>query len=68
MRRTGKGLVSMSNSGHSSEEHGNVESNPEDLGHPGGTLVIVVVFGALFALAWLVFYLFLFLQRGAPHS
>jgi len=26
------------------------------------------VFGVLFGLAWLAMYLFLFLQRGAPHS
>jgi len=58
----------MSNSGHLSEEHGNVDDNLKDLGHPQGTLVIVAVFGAVFALAWLVFYLFLFLPRGAPHS
>ena len=38
------------------------------LGHPRGTLVIVIVFGLLFGLAWLAMYLFLFLQRGAPHS
>jgi len=57
----------MFNPGHSSEEP-NVENNLEDLGHPRGTLVIVAVFGALFALAWLAFYLLLFLQRGAPHS
>jgi len=40
----------------------------EEFGHPRGTLVIVAVFGAVFALAWVAFYLFLFLQRGAPHS
>ena len=36
--------------------------------HPRGTLAIVLVFGALFALAWLAMYLLIFLQRGAPHS
>jgi hypothetical protein len=35
-------------------------------GHPRGTLAIVIVFGALFALAWFSTYLFLFLERGAP--
>jgi hypothetical protein len=35
--------------------------------HPRGTLAIVAVFGALFALGWLVMFLFVFLQRGAPH-
>jgi len=36
--------------------------------HPRGTLVIVIVFGILFVLAWLATYLFVFLERGAPHS
>jgi len=58
----------MSSTGHSSEERGSAGDNLEDLGHPRGTLVIVAIFGALFALAWLAFYLLLFLQRGAPHS
>ena len=44
------------------------ESPSEDLGHPRGTLVIVIIFGLLFGLAWLGMYLFLFLERGAPHS
>jgi hypothetical protein len=60
-------FVPMSNTGHSSENRGKVETSLEDFGHPRGTLVIVGVFGALFALAWLVMYLCLFLQRGAPH-
>jgi len=58
----------MSDPGHSSEKRGNVENSPEDFGHPRGTLVVVIVFGLLFGLAWLAMYLFLFLQRGAPHS
>jgi hypothetical protein len=58
----------MSNGGHLSEEREGAKDNLEDFGHPRGTLVIVALFGALFALAWLVFYVFLFLQRGAPHS
>jgi len=58
----------MPDTGHSSERRGNVENSPEDFGHPRGTLVIVIVFGLLFGLAWLAMYLFLFLQRGAPHS
>jgi hypothetical protein len=37
-------------------------------GHPRGTLVIIILFGLLFALGWLWVYLFLFLERGAPHS
>jgi hypothetical protein len=58
----------MSGSGRTSETRGKVENSSEDLGHPRGTLVIVIVFGLLFGLAWLAMYLFLFLQRGAPHS
>jgi len=41
------------------------ESN--DVGHPRGTLAIVFVFGALFAVGWLAVYFFLFISRGAPH-
>ncbi len=33
--------------------------------HPVGTLAIVLVFGALFALGWLALYFGLFLPRGA---
>jgi hypothetical protein len=39
----------------------------KDVGHPRGTLVIVIVFGLLFALAWLATYFFVFIERGAPH-
>lgn len=35
--------------------------------HPRGTLAIVIVFGALFALGWFAMYVWLFLGRGAPH-
>lgn len=42
--------------------------DPGDLGHPRGTLVIVILFALLFGLAWLGTYLFLFLGRGAPHG
>ena len=42
------------------------DPSPEDLGHPRGTLAIVVLFGLLFALAWLFTYVFVFLERGAP--
>jgi len=52
---------------HSSQKPESVEHSPEEFGHPRGTLVIVIVFGLLFGLAWLAMYLF-FLQRGAPHS
>jgi hypothetical protein len=43
-------------------------SDPDDPGHPRGTLAVVAIFGLLFALAWLLMYVFLFLERGAPHS
>ena len=36
-----------------------------DIGeHPKGTLLIVGVYGALFALGWLILYFFVFLPRG----
>lgn len=38
----------------------------EDFGHPRGTLVIVILYGLLFALGWLGLYVFQFLGRGAP--
>jgi hypothetical protein len=50
-----------------SEPSGTVDDLPPDLGHPRGTLVIVMLFGLLFGLAWLSTYLFVFLERGAPH-
>ena len=37
-----------------------------DESHPRGTLAIVAVLGAFFALGWLAMFLFLFLERGAP--
>jgi len=57
----------MSGTENSLENRGNAENVPENLGHPRGTLVIVIIFGLLFGLAWLAMYLFMFLQRGAPH-
>jgi hypothetical protein len=39
----------------------------KDVGHPRGTLAIVIVFGLLFALAWFATYFFVFIERGAPH-
>jgi hypothetical protein len=39
----------------------------QEVGHPRGTLAIVIVFGLLFALAWLATYIFVFIERGAPH-
>jgi hypothetical protein len=43
------------------------DSNHEELGHPRGTLAIVIVFGSLFLLGWLAMYVYMFLQRGATH-
>lgn len=41
--------------------------DPEALGHPRGTLVIVLLFGLLFGLGWVAMYVYGFLARGAPH-
>jgi len=51
-----------------SELPDSADLDPEQLGHPRGTLVIVVIFGVLFGLAWLAMYLFLFLARATTHS
>lgn len=58
----------MPASGDSSKHSQSDEAPLEDFGHPRGTLVIVTLFGALFALGWLAMYLLRFLERGAPHS
>jgi hypothetical protein len=42
------------------------ETDPE-FEHPRGTLAIVIVFGALFALGFFVMYGWVFLARGATH-
>jgi hypothetical protein len=42
--------------------------DPAVLEHPRGTLAIVLVFGLIFALGWVAVYVFVFLQRGVPHS
>src|SRR5678815_14012 len=39
-----------------SELPDSADLDPEQLGHPRGTLVIVVIFGVLFGLAWLAMY------------
>jgi hypothetical protein len=57
----------MDDASQPSKEPGNTESFPEDLGHPRGTLVVVALFGGLFALGWLLIYLWVFLQRGGLH-
>ncbi|MEM7049430.1 MAG: hypothetical protein AAF604_07210 [Acidobacteriota bacterium] len=36
------------------------------VGHPKGTLLIVGLYGALFALGWLALFFLEFLPRGAP--
>lgn len=45
------------------------EEAPEvvDVGHPRGTLAIVVIYGLLFALGWLALYFVEFVPRGTPH-
>lgn len=42
------------------------EALREELGHPRGTLAIVIIYGLLFAVIWLALYIFQFLARGAP--
>lgn len=37
------------------------------VGHPRGTLAIVIIFGVLFLLGWVAMYVFRFLEHGAPH-
>ncbi len=45
------------------------EPHDPDLGrHPRGTLVIVLIYGILFAAGWLLFYFRLFLPRGPVAS
>ena len=46
----------------------NEKAPAEDFGHPRGTLTIVGIFGALFALGWIAMYVLRFLGRGAPHG
>ncbi len=41
--------------------------DPADLGHPRGTLAIVIVYGLLFALGWLAFYFVGFTGQGTTH-
>lgn len=37
----------------------------QQIGHPRGTLLIVAIFGLLFALGWIAFYVLGFMSRGA---
>ena len=40
--------------------------NDSDLGkHPKGTLALIGLYGLLFAVGWLVVFLFIYLPRGA---
>jgi len=39
----------------------------KNVGHPRGTLAIVIIYAVLFGLAWLGMYLYMFLPRGLPH-
>lgn len=50
------------------EEAGPPADSPslEELGHPRGTLAIVLIYGALFALGWCLLYFVEFIPRGAP--
>lgn len=37
------------------------------VGHPRGTLAIVIVFAVLFAAGWFTMFLLRFMEQGAPH-
>ena len=43
------------------------EERLKEIGHPRGTLAIVLIYAGLFALGWLGLYVGTFLGRGAPH-
>ena len=43
------------------------EEHVEDIEHPKGTLAIVILYGLLFAVGWILLYVFEFLPRGAPN-
>ncbi len=46
------------------------DSDPVDLekiGHPKGTLAIVLIYAAMFALGWAFLYFVEFVPRGTPH-
>ncbi len=40
--------------------------SPIEFEHPRGTIAIVFIFGALFALGWFAMYVFEFMARGVP--
>ncbi len=39
-----------------------------DVGHPKGTLAIVLIYAGLFALGWLLLYFVAFVPRGVPQA
>jgi hypothetical protein len=41
-------------------------SATDELGHPRGTLALVILYGVLFGVGWLAMYVFRFLPHGAP--
>jgi hypothetical protein len=43
------------------------ELDPVDVGHPRGTLAILLIYGLLFGLGWMAIFFLEFLPRGAPH-
>jgi ABC-type Co2+ transport system permease subunit len=57
----------MPSAGQSPQNRDTGEVRMESIGHPRGTLVIVLLFGLAFGLAWFAMYVFQFLGRGAPH-
>ncbi len=44
-----------------------LESRLENLGPPRGTLAIILIYAAIFGLAWMSLFFFEFMPRGAPH-
>jgi len=57
----------MSPSAPPSQNSGAEQVRLEEIGHPRGTLAIVILFGLAFGAAWFLMYVFEFLRRGAPH-
>ena len=51
--------------GHPLPRNDDDEVSLEEIGQPRGTLVIVALFGLLFALGWAAFYVLGFLHRGS---
>lgn len=43
------------------------EVRPGDVGHPRGTLAIIVIYALLFGLGWMALFFFEFVPRGTPH-